>query len=253
MLSEHPSAVSASSRTWQDRYYARYYTQVPGYVEGTLEFYGLISKYCPAHGKILEIGAGPSNRTSRFLSTLGEVDGIDPDPAVLTNDALRVAKVMGANGFPVADTSYDCCVSDYVVEHVENGEEHLREVARVLKTGGHYIFRTVHRFHYVALIAAATPHKFHTLVANRARRLPPTTHDPYPTRYAMNTFRAVERAAKRAGLHVEQVMWAEKEPAYGRFSRLAFLIMLLYERFVNSSPLFSGWRANLYVVLRKTG
>jgi SAM-dependent methyltransferase len=237
--------------TWQEDYYSRFYLARPGYVEGTLEFYRLCSEYCPPNSRILEIGAGPSNRTSRFLATIGSVHGIDPDPDVLTNDALESATVMTSNGFPVGDTSFDCCVSDYVVEHVGNGSAHLKEVARVLRAGGVYVFRTVNRFHYVALIASVTPHRIHTLVANRARALPEDSHDPYPTAYAMNTLRAIESAASGAGLTIERIDWTEKEPAYGKFSRVAFLVMLLYERLVNSSSRFAWLRANLYVVLRK--
>jgi 2-polyprenyl-3-methyl-5-hydroxy-6-metoxy-1,4-benzoquinol methylase len=169
----------------------------------------------------------------------------------MRNDALESGSVMEGDRFPVGDGAFDCCVSDYVVEHVTNGAAHLREVHRVLRPGGAYVFRTVNRFHYVALIAAATPHRFHTLVANRARRLPRGTHDPYPTVYAMNTLSAIERASENAGLTIDVIEWSEKEPAYGRFSRLAFFPMLFYERLVNSSTRLARLRANLYVVLRK--
>jgi len=238
-------------RSWQDRYFSHFYHDKPNYVDGTAEFYDLIATYCSPGSQILEIGAGPSNRTSRFLASLGTVHGIDPDPDVLTNDALESAAVMVGDRFPVDDGAFDCCVADYVVEHVPSGDHHLCEVHRVLRPGGSYVFRTVNRFHYVALIAAATPHRFHTLVANRARRLPKGTHDPYPTVYALNTLRAISRAAKRAGLTIEVVEYSEKEPAYGKFARLAFFPMLLYERLVNSTPLLGWLRANLYVVLKK--
>lgn len=39
----------------------------------------------------LVIGAGPTNRTSDFLSTLGELHGVDIDPDVHDNAALRTA------------------------------------------------------------------------------------------------------------------------------------------------------------------
>jgi SAM-dependent methyltransferase len=239
------------SRSWQDRYYSRFYYEKPGYIEGTLEFYNLCTEYCVPNANILEIGAGPSNRTSRFLATLGTVHGIDPDPDVRTNDALQSATVMHGDAFPVADSSFDCCVSDYVIEHIGDGTAHLREVARALRPGGVYVFRTVNRFYYAALIASVTPHRFHTLVANRARALPEGTHDPYPTLYAMNTVKAITRAADMAGLTIERIERVEKEPPYGKFSRVAFLIMLAYERLVNSSARFAGLRANFFVVLRK--
>ena len=239
--------------TWHEQYYSRFYHNRPGYVEGTVEFHAICAQYCQPGSRILEIGAGPSNRTSQFLATLGEVHGIDPDPDVMTNDALQSAAVMGGDGFPVADESFDCCVSNYVVEHVPDGAAHLKEVARVLRPGGVYIFRTVNGLHYLAVAAKMTPHWFHELVANRARGLAKTAHDPYPTVYAMNTSVAISRATRAAGLKLERIEWSEKEPPYAHFSRIAFLGMMLYERLVNSSSVFAGMRSNMFVVLRKPG
>lgn len=236
---------------WQERYFSRFYYGKPGYTEGTEEFYRICERYIARRSRILEIGAGASNRTSRFLATIGEVHGLDPDPDVETNDALTSATVLHGNRFPIPDGSFDSCVSDYVVEHVKDGTRHLKDVARVLVPGGVYVFRTVNRFHYVGLIASATPHRFHTLVANRARRLPAGAHDPYPTVYAMNTTQAIRRAAKMARLDVERIDYVEKEPSYGKFSRIAFLSMMAYERLVNAHSALAGMRANFFVVLRK--
>ena len=199
----------------------------------------------------MEIGAGPSNPTSRFLSTLGEVHGIDPDPAVATNDALLTATTLKGSKFPFADDTFDSCVSNYVCEHVADPLGHLAEVRRVLKSGGTYVFRTVNKFHYVGLVASLTPHWFHKLVANRLRGLATGTQDPYPTKYRMNTGHAIAEIAKRARLSVEAIRYVEKEPSYGRFSRVAFVILTGYERVVNSHAFFQGLRANLFVVLRK--
>ena len=232
---------------------ARLYTNRPGWVDGTLHFHRLCKSAIHRGDKILEIGAGPSNATSRFLATFAEVHGLDPDPDVRTNDALKTATVLQSERYPFDDASFDACVSDYVVEHVPGGEAHLREVARVLRPGGVYVFRTVNRLHYVALIARLTPHWFHVLVANRARGNPEGTHDPYPTLYAMNTSRAVRRDARKAGLVVDKVEFVEKEPAYARFSILAFVILAAYERILNSTSVFGPLRANLFVVLRRPG
>jgi ubiquinone/menaquinone biosynthesis C-methylase UbiE len=60
-------------------------------------------------------------------------------------------------------------VSDYVVEHIRNPLEHLREVFRVLVPGGVYVLWTPNLFNYVGMVASATPHWFHTLVSGRLR------------------------------------------------------------------------------------
>lgn len=227
------------------------YSARSGWEDGTAFFHRLCSQVLRRGDKVLEIGAGPSNPTSRFLASFTEVHGIDPDADVLRNEALASATVLEGDAYPFPDNSFDHCVSDYVVEHVADGPVHLGEVARVLRPGGAYIFRTVNRHHYVALIAAHTPQWFHVLVANRARANPRDTHDPYPTRYAMNSAGAVRAAAARAGLTVDRIEYVEKEPAYGRFFAPLFLALAGYERLVNSTEKLRGLRANLFVVLRK--
>jgi SAM-dependent methyltransferase len=181
---------------------------------------------------------------------LGEVHGLDPDPAVLSNDALTNAEILHEGDFPFETASFDYCVSNYVVEHLSRPIQHLVEVKRVLKPGGLYIFRTPNLLHYITLIARLTPHWFHRAVSNRLRGLPSSAHDPYPTVYAMNSGAAVHRAAKLTGMRVELIRYVEKEPSYGKFARPAYLGFMLYERIVNFSDLFAQARANLFVVLR---
>jgi len=227
------------------------YHRHPGWINGEELFHDICKKTIPLGSDILEIGAGPSNDTSRFLATRGRLHGVDPDVDVLENDALTSAHQMRDGVLPFADGSMDHCVSHYVIEHVEHPAEHLREVSRVLRPGGTYIFRTPNRWHYVAFVASITPHWFHLAVANRLRGLPPESHDPYPTHYAMNNMRSIRRHATNSGFTVEKLEAVEKEPAYARFSAAAYLLLAGYERVVNSTPALRVLRANFFVVLRK--
>jgi SAM-dependent methyltransferase len=201
--------------SWQQRYLARYYGHA-GWVDGTTEFHALCRSAVPAAGRILEIGAGPSNPTSRFLATLGPLDGLDPDPDVRGNDALARSFVLEGDAFPFVDSSYDACVSNYVLEHVPRPEAHLREVARVLRPGGAYVVRTPNRRHYAPLVASLTPHAVHRLLANRLRGLSAGAHDPYPTVYAMNTRGALTRGARAAGLSIETLRLVENCASWRR-------------------------------------
>jgi ubiquinone/menaquinone biosynthesis C-methylase UbiE len=236
--------------SWREAYERRFYNQSAGWVDGTQEFHNLCALNISRGSRILELGAGPTNPTSTFLATLGALHGLDPDAAVERNTALRSASILTAERFPFSDASFDHCVSNYVAEHIENPLAHLSEVRRVLKPGGSYIFRTVNRFHYVGLIASISPHWFHRVVANYARALPRTAHDPYPTLYLLNSARAIRRMAASAFMDLEYLAFVEKDPQYGRFSRLAFIAFMLYERLVNSTEALRGVRANLFVVLR---
>lgn len=236
---------------WQDAYLAKYYSAESGWTDGNVVFHGLCESVILKGGEILEIGAGPTNVTSDFLAILGRLHGLDIDPDIRNNAALAAAHVLDGENYPFPDNTFDACVSNYVIEHVADPRGHLAEIARVLRPGGVYIFRTPNFWHYVSLVSHLTPHSFHTLVANRLRNLPEESHDPYPTHYRLNTRSAVERAARQAGLTVESLDLIEKEPMYGLGSRLLFFPFMAYERIVNSSDIFSNLRANILGVLRK--
>lgn len=236
---------------WQERWVNRYYDRAKGWVDGTTQFHALCRANIARGARICEIGAGPSNQTSRFLATIGEVHGVDIDDAVLGNDALASAHVVTDDRFPFDDESMDACVSDYVIEHVEHPDRHLREVFRILKRGGAYIFRAPNRYHYVSLVARYTPHWFHELVSNKLRNLPEDAHEPYPTFHRLNSRRQVVDAANRCGFSVAELTLIEKEPSYGMSNKALFLLFMAYERVVNSTEALAGMRANILAVLRK--
>ena len=237
--------------SWQQRWLDRYYDPAKGWRHGTDKFFAMIAQRTPRGGRILEIGAGPSNQTSRFLAGLGQVHGLDPDPDVASNDALASWALMEGPRYPFDDGAFDICVSNYVIEHVEDAQAHLVEISRVLAPGGAYLFRTPNFFHYVGLAAHFTPHSFHLQVANRLRDAPEDSHDPYPTMYRLNTRRAIRRSAAAAGFTVEQLSMVESEPMYGLSNRALFLLFMAYERVVNCSEIFAGLRVNILGSLGK--
>lgn len=237
---------------WQQRYLERFYSRARGWRDGTEEFHELCTTVIPPGARILELGAGRDNHTSSFLAQLGCLQGLDPDPLVLTNPALTSAAVLRGSRFPFEDMAFDACVSNYVVEHVEDPVSHLSEAARVLKPSGVYVFRTPNRYHYVAVASALTPHWIHERLANQLRGLATGSGHPHRTFYRLNSRGAIRRRADQAGLVVEELRMIEKEPSYGFISPVLFLSFMAYERVVNSSPVFAGLRANILAVLRRT-
>jgi SAM-dependent methyltransferase len=238
--------MTSNQRAWQEAYLERFYPLTSWRRDGTRDFFQVLADSCG--GVILEIGAGPANATSDYLATLGELHGIDVDAEVLENPALKTAAVI-KDQFPFPDATFDACVSNYVCEHLDDPNEHLEEVSRVLKPGGVYVLRTPNRFHYIAIVSSLTPHSFHLKAANRLRAI--DGHDPYPTRYRLNSKAQIQRLALKTGFTVEYLRLVEKEPSYGMSSRVLFLIFTAYERLVNSTELLGVFRSSLFVVLRK--
>ena len=237
--------------TWQQRYLQHFYTGRANFVNGTHEFHQLVMSTAGTGGRLLEVGAGPTNETSEFLSGMARVYGLDTDEAVLANTALTSAAVLDSSRYPFEDGYFDACVSNWVVEHVADPVVHLREIYRVLRPDGAYVFRTPNRWHYATLLSAISPQWFHERIVNRLDALPPESHGPYPTFYRLNTRSAVKNAAREVGFHPELVRFIEKEPYYGFASRAMFLAFTGYERLVNSTDLLAGLRQTILVVLRR--
>jgi SAM-dependent methyltransferase len=228
-----------------------YYSKARGYGDATIRFHRLCANNIPRDGEILEIGAGAENETSTYLATLGRVTAVDVSDEVMRNPAASVASVFDGSTLPSADNQFDACVSNYVLEHVPDPPRHFAEVYRVLKPGGKYIVRTPNLLHYVAAISNLLPHRMHVAVANRLRNLPPGSHDPWPTVYRANRPGVLRRLAADAGLSTESCVTVECEPSYAKGSAILFFPMMLYERLVNASEVFSPLRASINIVFRK--
>jgi SAM-dependent methyltransferase len=221
--------------------------------DGSAAFYGWVRQSLRPDMRILNLGAGPAtgNAVRTLRGEVSSVIGADPDPAVLHNTELDEAYVIEGRRLPFPDDAFDLVYADYVLEHVEHPGEFLGEAWRVLKRGAPFFFRTPNRRHYVALIARATPHRFHVLVANRARGLPPDAHEPWVTFYRLNGVGRIRRAARAAGFGSCELRLFEPEPSYLMFSAPAFLLGVAYERLVNATDLLSGLRANIFGKLVK--
>ena len=221
--------------------------------DGTLIFYGWLRRYAKNDFTVLNLGAGPT-ADRKVKSLKGEVKrviGVDIDKAVLENENLDQAMVVEKDTLPFSDNYFDLVWADFVMEHVEDPIGFLKEVNRVLKPGASFFFRTPNRYHYVSWVGRVTPHWFHELVANRARRLAPEAHKPYPTYYRLNSRKNISDFARLAGFRHIEVKFVEAEPSYLVFHPVAFRIGVAYERLVNSYNSLSGLRSNIFGRLEK--
>lgn len=234
-----------------DHLFHKFYYGRPGFTNGTSIFHQRCAERAPARANILEIGAGSSNGTSDFIAKLGTVTGLDVSKEVATNRALESWKILEGAQFPFEDDSFDCCFSNWVLEHISNPMDHFREILRVLRPGGAYCFRTVNILHYIGAVSKTTPHWFHCAVANRLRRADKETRDPWPTFYRCNTQASITNAARVVGFEDISVNMVETEPSYAKASPVLFWPMLAWERVVNSTAAFENFRAVILATLRK--
>lgn len=190
--------------------------------------------------QMLDLGAGAGVVRQMDFRGLGvKVYGIDPDPRVLTNPMLDVAKVSRAEEIPFEDRSFDIVFADNVLEHLESPAIVFREIFRVLKPGGLFWFKTPNKWHYMPTIARLTPHAFHAFYNKLRGR---QTTDTFPTAYRANTRSSIGALARESNLVVRSIELVEGRPEYLRISPMTYVLGYVYERVVNSSHLLAGIR-----------
>jgi SAM-dependent methyltransferase len=208
-----------------------------------------ILDYLQSDSVVLDLGAGAGIVSQmNFRGLPMQMCGVDLDPRVVDNPMLDEGRVASATGIPYEDNRFDVVFSDNVLEHLEEPLQVFREVNRVLKPGGVFLFKTPNKYHYMPVIARLTPHVFHQYI-NRLRGRAEV--DTFPTRYRANSRDDVIQLATAADMLVEQIELIEGRPEYMRMTWLSYLAGMAYERMVNASELFAMFRILLVGILRK--
>ena len=208
-----------------------------------------IQIYLRPDSTVLDLGAGAGIvEQMNFRDSVSKVCGVDLDPRVTSNPFLHEGKVGSGARIPYDDKTFDVVFSDNVLEHLEDPEAVFVDIARVLKPGGKFLFKTPNKAHYMPLIARLTPHRFHAFI-NRLRGR--ATVDTFPTRYLVNSRRDVCRCGKIAGMVVKELRLVEGRPEYLRIAAPLYLLGIMYERVVNSTESLSGMRILLIGTLVK--
>lgn len=114
-------------------------------------------------GRGLDLGCGDGLLTRILLQEGGarEMVGIDPDPAE-AEQAERLGiysavHAVGGDQVPEPDASFDWVLSNSVLEHIEVIDPVLKEVARLLRPTGQFIFTVPGPGFHVCLRGPLTP------------------------------------------------------------------------------------------------
>lgn len=208
-----------------------------------------IVQYISESSIILDVGAGAGIvEHMNFRGLAKKVCGIDLDPRVLDNPYLDEAKITGGERIPYDDGVFDVVFSDNVLEHLDKPQKVFKEIARVLRPGGVFLFKTPNRYHYMPFIARITPHRFHGFI-NRLRGR--EVVDTFPTRYKANSRSQIHPLARSANLNVEIISLIEGRPEYTRICSPLYMLGIAYERLVNLFDFLSTFRILMVGVLSK--
>jgi SAM-dependent methyltransferase len=230
-----------SVRALRSKYYATYSPDL---------FATLVLQNVHPSDQVLEVGAGTGRNHQNHFELRGKVSryvGVDPDPGVLSNPFLDEAYQASAESLPFANETFDLVFHNYVAEHFEFPLACNCEISRVLKPRGLLMFQTPSRYYYACAAARMTPHWFHEFYIQRfgSGR---TEKEVFPVFYRLNDAKSIETQLHACGFQTE-IQHHSIPPGYLRFSKLAFLAGILYERTLERS--FPGLRGAIIVTARK--
>lgn len=208
------------------------------HVDGTIAFYARVNAVVEPSTVLLDLGCGrgaaaedplPWRRQLQiFKGRCARVIGIDVDPAAEANPNIDEFHLLVDGRLPLADESIDVCVSDFVLEHVQDVDLFFAECARVLKRSGFLFIRTPNVWNYMGIASRLIPARHHAKVLRRVQA-DRKGKDVFPTVYQCNSVRKLRRALQRHGLDAV-VLTHEPEPAYLSFSRLLYALAVFHQR-----------------------
>ena len=208
-------------------------------LDGTIAFYTRVGVLTGPESVVLDVGCGRGEyaddpvavrREIRiFRGKCAKVIGIDVDRAAEANPFIDEFRTIESQRWPLEDQSVDICICDTVLEHIDDPDQFFAQAVRVLRLGGYFCLRTPNVLSYVGLLAKLIPNKRHAAVLAKVqtRRAP---EDVFPTLYKCNT-RARLRRMFRKHRFDAIVYGYEAEPSYLSFSKLAYALGVLHQKF----------------------
>jgi SAM-dependent methyltransferase len=223
----------------QNAYRARYRAMRPGWRTSGDQFEELVRSYVTPQSQVLDLGCGRGGVVELFWRDVTLAAGLDPDaPSLTEHHGFPVIRGRGEQ-LPFAGQSFDLVVCLWVLEHVESPEDVLREVHRVLRPGGHFVFLTPNLRHPLLLmnrVAGALPRLQRRVVPRMYGRV---EADTFRVRYRANTESVLRATAARCGLDVAEIR-VLSDPTYLALNNFMFRASAFTERLLPK-----GWGVHL--------
>jgi len=241
----HPGDPASSQAllplTVQNAYRLRYRAMRPGWLSSGDQLEALVRSRAKPDSRVLDLGCGRGGVVELIWREVKLAAGLDPDsPSLAEHRAPGMPVVRGVGQrLPFGDGSFDLVVCVWVLEHLEDPAATLREVRRVLRPGGHFLFLTPNLRNPLMWL-----NRLGKALPRLQRRLVPRLYgrdeaDTFPVQYRANTVRALRDLAGAAGLEVTELR-VVPDPTYLALNSFMFRASVVSERLLPK-----GWGVHL--------
>jgi ubiquinone/menaquinone biosynthesis C-methylase UbiE len=184
----------------------------------------------------------------QLVSRCGMIVGMDYDlPSLRKHRSINLKLKGDICNLPFQDNYFDLVTANMVVEHLAHPEIQFREITRVLKPGGVFLFHTPNAAGYPSVLNRIVPDKLRGklvfLLDGRKEE------DVFRTYYQANTREQITGLARMNGLEVAEIRMTVTDAVFAMVFPIAIL-ELAYIRMLMSSR-FSKWRTDIITALKK--
>lgn len=198
---------------------------------------------------LLDAGCGrTAPALSKFIGKVKTLVGIDLEDNAEELLGIRYIKGDIAH-IDVQSKSVDIVISRSVLEHVLTPAYIFKEINRILKPSGSFIFLVPNLYDYVSILSILIPNKFHKYIVSKTegRKM----EDVFPTYYKANTYSSINKLSRNSGFEIIEFQWIGQYPSSLMFNPFLFLIGTIYEKIISEFDWLSFLRGWLLVHLKK--
>ncbi|TMG65507.1 MAG: class I SAM-dependent methyltransferase [Chloroflexi bacterium] len=225
----------------QNAYRERYRAIRPAWRSSGDQLEAIVRRHITPSSHVLDLGCGRGGVVELFWRDVRLAIGLDPDTPSLSEHrapGMPIIRGLGEH-LPFADESLDLIVCVWVLEHLKDPTATLREVRRVLRPRGHFVFVTPNTRNPLMLA-----NRMGKALPALQRRLVPRFYgrveaDTFPVQYRANTVAAIRAHAQAAGLDVYDLR-VVPDPTYLALNTFMFRASVMSERFMPK-----GWGVHL--------
>jgi len=182
--------------------------------------------------KWLDLGCGHQilpvwrfSNEKKIVKIPKQIVGFDYNFSSLKKHKTIINKVRGDISYlPFKDDTFDVVTSNMVLEHLKEPIIQFREIYRILKPGGEFIFHTPNAYGYTTLIGQIVPDilKNKLVYFLQMRK----EEDIFPTYYRINSVKNIKTVSQQCGFRIKRIKLIASTPQFSMLPILLFFEML---------------------------